>query len=76
MAIAVGAGLDLEKAATQIKSPSIVGVLNQDRADVETVGIKQTPTFFVNGEPLVQFGAKELMAQVREAVENARKDGE
>lgn len=62
--IAAGAGLDLEAALTQIKSPDVVAVFNQDRADVEAVGVRQTPTFFVNGKPLDPFGADELRALV------------
>lgn len=45
MAITGSAGLNLIAAAAQIKSPSIVGILNQDRVDVKTIGIQQTPTF-------------------------------
>jgi protein-disulfide isomerase len=45
-------------------APQTVGVLNQDRADVEAVGVRQTPTFFVNGKPLDPFGADELRALV------------
>ena len=66
MDIAAAAGLDPEAAATQVKSPSSVGLLNQDRADVEAVGIRQTPTFFVNGRPLTDFGAEQLRALVAE----------
>jgi len=58
--IAEGAGLDLEAAMTQIKSPDIVAIFNQDKADVETVGVRQTPTFFVNGKPLDPFGEAKL----------------
>lgn len=58
--IAAGAGLDLELALQQIKSPDVIAVYNQDKADVETVGVRQTPTFFVNGKPLDPFGEAEL----------------
>ena len=58
--IAAGAGLDLELAMQQIKSPDVIAVYNQDKADVETVGVRQTPTFFVNGKPLDPFGEAEL----------------
>lgn len=68
MQIAVGAGLDAEAAADQIRSPSIVGILNQDRADVEAIGVRQTPTFFVNGKPLDDFGAEQLLALVQAEV--------
>lgn len=64
LAIAEQAGLDPEAAQTQMMAPQTVGVLNQDRADVEAVGVRQTPTFFVNGKPLDPFGADELRALV------------
>jgi 2-hydroxychromene-2-carboxylate isomerase len=58
--IASTAGLDTDAARTQMLAPGVVAVLNQDRADVETVGVRQTPTFFVNGKPLDPFGEAEL----------------
>lgn len=58
--IAASAGLDPEAARAQILAPQTTGVLNQDRADVEAVGVRQTPTFFVNGIPLDPFGEAEL----------------
>ena len=58
--IAAGAGLDLDLAMQQIKSPDIVAIFNQDRSDVETMGVSQTPTFYVNGKPLDPFGEAEL----------------
>ncbi|MBW4964130.1 thioredoxin domain-containing protein [Sulfitobacter sp. CW3] len=71
MEIAGAAGLDTDAAANQIMSPSIVGVLNQDRADVEDVGIQSTPTFFVNSKPLSEFGAEQLLSLVQSEVEAA-----
>ncbi|WP_027245668.1 DsbA family protein [Leisingera daeponensis] len=70
--IAAGAGLDAEAAQTQMRAPDIVGILNQDRADVEAVGVSQTPTFFVNGKPLAPFGEAELRALVAEEVAAAK----
>ena len=64
LGIAEQAGLDAEAAKAQMMAPQTVGVLNQDRADVEAVGVRQTPTFFVNGKPLDPFGADELRALV------------
>jgi protein-disulfide isomerase len=48
--IAAGAGLDLDLALEQIKSPEVVAVFNQDRSDVAALNITKTPTFFVNGK--------------------------
>lgn len=69
--IAGGAGLDLDKAERDRLFPDITGVLNQDTADVEALGILQTPTFFVNGKRLENFSADSLIADVRFAVENS-----
>ncbi len=62
--IAASAGLDAEAAKTQMLAPDVLGILNQDRADVEAVGVRGTPTFFVNGKPLDPFGEAELRALV------------
>lgn len=69
--IAAAAGLDVEKADTDKLFPGITGVLNQDMADVEALGIRQTPTFFLNGKRLENFSAESLIADVRFAVENS-----
>ena len=70
--IAATAGLDAEAARTQMLAPDVVAILNQDRADVETVGVRQTPTFFVNGKPLDPFGEAELRSLVAADVAAAR----
>lgn len=64
MLIVEDAGLDMVKARTQTQSPEVVAVINQDIADVEAVGVQKTPTFFVNGKPLKQFGEAQLRALV------------
>jgi predicted DsbA family dithiol-disulfide isomerase len=69
--IAASAGLDPEAAQAQLLAPQTTGVLNQDRVDVETVGVRQTPTFFVNGRPLDQFGEAELRRLVAAEVSAA-----
>lgn len=64
-------GLDMAKAENQRLSPDITGILNQDMADVEAVGIRQTPTFFLNGKRLENLSPEKLVAEVRQAVEGA-----
>ena len=71
--VAATAGLDAEAARTQMLAPGVVAILNQDRADVETVGIRQTPTFFVNGKPLDPFEEAELRRLVAAEVASAQK---
>lgn len=73
MSIAGAAGLDTAAAESQMKMPDIMAILNQDRADVASVGINQTPTFFVNGKPLEPFGEATLRALVKAEVDKAGK---
>lgn len=65
---ASAAGLDVQKARADMLMPDITGSLNQDREDVQTVGVKKTPTFFVNGKPLPSFGAQQLYDLVESEV--------
>lgn len=62
--LAEDAGLDMVQARTQTKSPEVVAILKQDVADMKTLGVQKTPTFFVNGKPLEQFGEAQLRALV------------
>lgn len=69
-AAAAEAGLDVDKARAEMNKDAINDVLTQDALDVETVGVHQTPTFFVDGRPLLEFGAKQLIEMVRLQVES------
>ena len=69
--IASTAGLDVDAAEAQMRAPDVVAVLTQDRADVQTAGVRATPTFFVNERPLDPFGEAELRALVAEEVRRA-----
>lgn len=59
-AVLDGTGLDTAQARKDEKSPEIAAILNQDAEDIETVGVRGTPTFFVNGKPLKELGAQQL----------------
>ncbi len=67
--IAGSAGLDVTKAKVDRMQPGIVSVLNMDAADVQTVGIEQTPTFFVNGKPLTDFGPEGLKVLIQAEID-------
>ena len=69
--IGASVGLDAEAAINQMKSPDVTGILNQDLADLATVGVKRTPTFFVNGKPVEPFGETTLRALVAAEVADA-----
>lgn len=66
------AGLDVQRARGEASSSRIDLVLRQDMADVEANKVKQTPTFFVNGKPLVSFGPQQLADLVKSEVLRAR----
>jgi protein-disulfide isomerase len=57
---AEAAGLDVAQARQDTTLPEIDAVLSTDAADLEAAGVRQTPTFFVNGKPLPTFGAQQL----------------
>ena len=58
------AGLDLEKIRNDMNDPEIVKRIQQDLADAQTLNVRKTPGFFVNGKPLTTFGYKQLKALV------------
>lgn len=62
-------GLDFARAKRDVDNAEIARRLAQDMADVRTMRVNKTPTFFVNGKPLPRFGYKELQQLVRSEVE-------
>ena len=64
-------GLDLAKAETDKLFPGITATINQDMADVEALGVNQTPTFFLQGKKLEIVSAEKFFEDVRLAVEGA-----
>ena len=66
---AAKAGLDVTAARAAMDDPEIIRRLEQDTADIQVVGVRQTPTFFVDGRPLMKFGADELREMVKLQVE-------
>ncbi len=70
---AASAGLNVDAARKGMLAPEISAVLNQDLADIRALGVRRTPTFFVNGKPLPSFGARQLQDLVRSEVEAVRK---
>ena len=67
-----GAGLDVTRAKQDAGRPEIDAVLRQDMADLQAAGVRGTPTFFVNGKPLLSFGVEQLNELVRAEVEATR----
>lgn len=66
--IAGTAGLDLDRARTDAQGEDVTAVLAQEIADLEALGVSQTPTFYVNGRELLDFGPQQLADLVAEEV--------
>lgn len=69
---AEAAGLDVKKAREEMMSAKIDAVLAQDAADAKAVGVSGTPTFFVNGKPLTEFGAQPLYDLIKSEMARAK----
>ncbi len=59
------AGVDLEQIRRDIQRPEILAILRQDMQDAQTLGVRRTPAFFVNGKPLMDFGHDQLRQLVQ-----------
>jgi protein-disulfide isomerase len=70
--VAGSAGLNIEQARSHMTSPEVDRVMVQDKADRTTLGIRQTPSFFLNGKMLTFSSPQELIALVGKEVEAAR----
>lgn len=53
-------GLDTEKLQADAKAGKFNQIIDKDRTDGEKLGVNRTPTFFVNGEELLQMGYEPL----------------
>ena len=66
--IAGAAGMDIQKGRADRLFPGTTAILNQDMADLQAVGVRATPTFFLNGQPLTNLSTDGLIYAVRDAV--------
>lgn len=53
-------GLDMNKFKTDFESEAFAARVEKDKADANRVGIRGTPSFFINGTPLVELGEEPL----------------
>lgn len=63
--------LDLDQAKKDMQSLTIAKHIQQDLDDAQQLGVTKTPSFFVNGKPLVSFGYKQLRDLVNSEVNSA-----
>tara|TARA_Y100000780_G_scaffold232581_1_gene267379 strand:- start:75778 stop:76419 length:642 start_codon:yes stop_codon:yes gene_type:complete len=55
------AGVDVEKVRAQFNNPEYEKRIQQDMKDAEFLQIRGTPSFFINGKPLNEFGKQQLL---------------
>lgn len=65
-------GIDIEKLKQDMQDPGIQNIIEQDTKDGQQLEVRGTPTFFVNGKPLQNFGPDFL----RQAIDEALKENE
>jgi protein-disulfide isomerase len=68
-----GTGLDIQKAKQDLNDPRIEALLKQDAKDLATLKVNKTPSFFINGKPLKEFGPNGLRAQVENEISSLYK---
>lgn len=62
-------GLDPEQVSKDMQSPAVLQNIQQDTEDAQALGVDKTPGFFVNGNPLVEFGQMQLLQLVNDALQ-------
>ncbi len=62
------AGLNIDRIRIDMNDTRILEMIRQDVADAQTLGVRKTPSFFVNGKPLPSFGLSQLKALVNKEV--------
>ncbi|HEV7276556.1 MAG TPA: thioredoxin domain-containing protein [Devosiaceae bacterium] len=67
--LAATAGLNVEQARSDSIDPAIAQLVEQDMTDLQTHKVRGTPTFFVNGRPLLNFSPDGLAALVADELQ-------
>lgn len=66
-----GTGLDTQKAKQDMNDVRIAELLKQDAKDLAVLKVSKTPSFFINGKPLTEFGPNQLRVQVENEIRGA-----
>lgn len=62
------AGVNVEQIKADMMDPAIDEIIHQEIADVKTLGVRMTPTFYINGKILGRFSYDALLEEVRAAL--------
>ena len=63
--------MDHKKLDIDMGMADVTEAIEKDVRDAQTLGVKATPEFFVNGRPMPSFGYEQLRKLVADAVDNA-----
>ena len=61
-------GIDVTRLRTDMTDPAIAAVIAADTQDAEKLGVRKTPSFFVNERPLTRFGQAQLTMLVESEI--------
>ena len=62
-------GIDMERLRQDMNSSEVIDILAQDARDLQIIGVRATPSFFVNGRPLARFSQKDLQDLIESEIE-------
>ena len=70
--IAADVGLDVKRARKAARTPAVDEILRIEKEDTIALRVAQTPTFFVNGRPMLEFGSQQLKSLVESEIERTK----
>ena len=63
------AGVDVQKLQADLNHPETQRIIEQDTKDGQKLNVRMTPSFFINGKALQNFGADFLRQAINEALQ-------
>lgn len=57
-------GANIDQIKAEMSNPEFQKIIDQDMQDVQKLGVRYTPSFYVNGKPLEDFGYEQLRALI------------
>lgn len=57
-------GVNIEQIKAEMNNPEFQKIIDQDMQDVQKLGVRYTPSFYVNGKALEDFGYEQLRALI------------
>lgn len=64
------AGVNVDKLRADMRNPEIENRIKQDIEDGKKIGVKATPSFYINGKALERFGKEPLEKAIKSALDD------